>query len=266
MKVLQSTIAVCLLASVAYSADLAESKLGENSISWYTYKANTHLTTESKRSFSHRFEVEGKFTLTSKDDIVAVTKEFSPKSVTSKDGKELLASQPRVDHRKDYSMLLDEEGKLRGKVETPDVDVRENPYTIKEAKLLARVVIAEKRENKEIPNIVNERYLPVYEGLSVRVKNLKMTEKMELIIQLDYRRPSEGTEDPFIEAIQAIDTNGNVLGTGRWNKGTPFDDRGSVYSKFVVPSNQTHQKFRLLIVTKSKNKRETVTLKDIYQK
>ncbi len=149
-------------------------------------------------------------------------------------------------------------------VEVPRQDIIRDATKIKMMKVESEYILAKKRDEAKLPAIVMEDYKDLVDGVSVRITGLDMSNRRELTVRMQYKRPAAGTESAFLEAIYALDTEGKSIGGGRWTEGDPFGKAGTILYRFLLDTDQVHKSFRFVVVTESETKPLTFELRDMF--
>ena len=181
-------------------------------------------------------------------DVIAFTEDLVPARATSDQGASILVSEKS-------SSKSAWEGKFRAmkdygaEVELKDAKLTSNPYRLKDLVVMGQALIAQQRETKTLDAIVEEDKVPVVAGISLRLSSMKISNRREVDLDIEYRR-REGLGAPVLEAVYAIDSQGNTLGGGVWDKAESiFASEIKFKSKFTIPSRAKIDKLKLVFVT-----------------
>ena len=230
----------------------------------------TELEVRSKIDFAgdrrpeHTLSLEGNIKVPEREDAVAVTKELEAVEAVDADGQSVLEAAParRTGSRKREFAPVNE-GKVD--VEVKRLKLTANPYTIRSMRLEAQVVVAKQRDSRRLAAVVTEDMQELVPGLSVRIESIRLTAKRELTAVVRYERSSEDTSGPFLEELWMLGADGTQIAGGRWTKGDPFGEAGSLTAQMGLPGTAEPKYVRLVAVTKSETKTLQFDVRGIFQ-
>ncbi len=210
-----------------------------------------HLGSNQNKS-TYSVEFSGDFKVVKDADVVAVEQSFVPLEAPGAKGNNLYNMNSRKSGAPRYTAVHTRVAQMG----LPRTELLANAFLIDKMRVQAEVVIAKKREEKVFAVRGMEDFERVADGLSIRIRNINMSDKRELTVVVKYTRTEAGTRMPFLEAVYALDTQGKEIGGDRWASGDPFATTGELTYKFYLSGDQTHKSLRLVAVTD--NAAETV--------
>jgi hypothetical protein len=164
-----------------------------------------------------------------------------------------------------YNAVIDQVGQ----VELPRTELPCDASRIGMAVISVETLLAAKREKARLPAVMTEDFKDIGQGISVRLANLKTSDKQdELSADVNYQRPEAGTTAPFIDRIFVVDPDGKDIGGGRWTAavGDPFGKTGTLKIKIKLSGEQAHKFFRFELVTQSEARSLSFEVKKIFKR
>jgi hypothetical protein len=151
-------------------------------------------------------------------------------------------------------------------VELKDVDLAANAHTLEAMVVIGQAVIARQRVPKLFDAIVTEDKTRVISGVNLRLSAMKISDKRDVELEIQYDRPA-GLSGPILEAVYAVDAQGNELGGGRWDK-SPDIFASSIKFKYKFPmeSRAKIDQLKLVFVTVFDVKPYAFTISDVFQR
>ncbi len=239
----------------------------KTSISIQEFKASAELEFVGKKP-KNEYTVEFKslIGLPSKLDLVCVTDELKIASAIDDKKKSLMPT--RSLRRSSSRSSNDDFNAFHGGSADSELKAAElaaNPYRVKEMVISATAILARKRAEVIIDATVEEDFDAIGHSMRVRLSSMKIDRSRVAEISLDYKRP-KGRIAPFLEAVYALDANGNELGGGRWSKGMGiFSDSMQFKGEFAIARTANIDKFKLIILTEYEIYPLEFTIKDVFQ-
>lgn len=263
------------VAGIAWAAAAAKKKpagpqfdAGEYTLIVTALKSDSEVKFSDKPKGEYSISLNGQLEAPEGADAVCARKYLSVKSAKNDRGKRVLKPKKRgragsAAEKYHYNAFHG----LLAKVELKKTDLLANAYTVGTMTVTTDVVIAKKRQEKELPAVVMEEFKQLIPGVRVRITGLTMSPKRELRVNVDYKRSVGGTAGPFLEAVWPLDKTGKVIGGGRWTEGNgPFGKTGRFIGKYKLTSRQVHEAFRFVIVTHYDKKSLTAEIDEVFQK
>jgi hypothetical protein len=195
----------------------------------------------------HYLGFDGLFLPASGVDAVAVSKDVRALRMYDGSGNEMLPLQARS--RTIRERPIDDFGAIdagRGRIGLSKTAVVNVPWSLRSMDVEAVLIAAKRRHEHNVPAAVMEDFADVG-GVELRIDRLNMSADRKLSVSVQYRRAGAGAAGPFVEAIYAVDPEGNELGGGRWSDGTPFKERGKLAFDFPLDRSQFHQTFKFVV-------------------
>ena len=144
--------------------------------------------------------------------------------------------------------LQEDQPRLAG-VELKDVLFDRSPTTIRSLVVETLAVVAEEHESIEIPAIVTDAVVETGAEVTIRLSEMKISRDHEAEIILEFDREA-GIGPPLIEAVYALDEDGDVIGGGRWTGGAEiFESQGEFKTEFMIFEDADVVSLRIVIVT-----------------
>jgi hypothetical protein len=155
---------------------------------------------------------------------------------------------------------------MGAEVELKDVELGANAYTLEEMVVIGQAVIARQRVSKLFDGIVTEDKTRIISGVNLRLSAMKISDKRDVELEIQYDRPA-GLSGPILEAVYAVDAQGNELGGGRWDK-SPDIFASSIRFKYKFPmgSRAKIDQLKLVFVTVFDIKPYAFTISDVFQR
>lgn len=144
--------------------------------------------------------------------------------------------------------------------------LKTNPYTIDKLETQLVVLVAVDRTDKSMTAAVSQTLRELTDGLKARVSSMRINSKRRLTVEMTCLRRHAGPKGPFIEAIQALDADGNSIGEARISKGDPLGQKGSVTAEFAISGKSEPATLVATIVTESKIRKVPFEITGIFQK
>lgn len=232
---------------------------------WFEMSQSSRVDFSQPRKSKHELDMKGYLQAPTGVDAVAVCKEFTVENAwDAKEGNCLLPGSANTRRYKKNSFNSFQESSA--KVEIRNCRFACQPHAITSMTLSTTVVIGKTRDSGVLPAVVMEQSQSIYDGIRVRIKGLKMESRGKLTLNAEYDRGAAGLSGAFIEAIYALDTNGKVIGGGRWTEGDPFGKTGTLTWEHHIEKGQTHKSFKFIICTEYDTKELRFVVKEICQK
>lgn len=243
--------------------DFQDEKL-EFRLQWHEMEIDCDVDFQQPKRSDYKIELKGAIRRPFEIDAVGVCEYVKVVKVLDADGENMLETSKKYEPHKtvDYNAFHDRVAAI----ELKDMYVTANPYTIDKIVAEARIIVGEERKTQRLAAVVMEKPEKVHNDVRLRIRMLKMSEKQVLTLVADYERRKEGTDGPFVEAIYAIDKEGNRIGGGRWVKGTPFGDKGKITYEFQVQKDQTHAEFEFVVCEKHRAHIARFEISDVFGK
>jgi hypothetical protein len=151
-------------------------------------------------------------------------------------------------------------------IELKDVELAANAHTLDEMVVIGQAVIARQRVPKLFDAIVTEDKTRIISGVNLRLSAMKISDKRDVELEIQYDRPA-GLSGPILEAVYAVDAQGNELGGGRWDKSPDiFASRIKFKYKFPMQSRAKIDQLKLVFVTVFDIKPYAYTISDVFQR
>ena len=144
--------------------------------------------------------------------------------------------------------------------------LKANPYTIDKLETELVIVVAVDRIEKSMPAAVSQTLRELTGGLKARVSSMRISSKRELSIELNCLRQFAGPKGAFIEAISAVDADGETIGQARITSGDPLGQKGKVSAEFTLSGKAEPTSLIATIVTESKIRKIPFEITGIFQK
>jgi hypothetical protein len=164
-----------------------------------------------------------------------------------------------------YNAVIDQVGQ----VELPRTELPCEASRIGTAVINVEALLAIKREKVRLPAVMTEDFKEIGQGLSVRIGNIKVSDKQdELSAEVSYQRPEAGAAAAFIDRIFVVDPDGKDIGGGRWTAavGDPFGKTGTLKIKIKLSGEPAHKFFRFETVTQSEARSVSFEVKKIFKR
>lgn len=197
-------------------------------------------------------------------DVIGFTKDLKAVRATGAEGASILKPGKPSNKKpwdEDYSAM----SSVGAEVELKDVELVGNPYTLEEVVIMGQALIAKQRSPKILDAIVEEDKTGIIAGVNLRLSSMKISSKREVEIEILYDRP-KGFGGPILEAVYAIDADGNTLGGGRWDKAEGvFAASIKFKSKFPIASRAKIDRLKLVFVTVYERKPYAFKVNRVFQ-
>ncbi|MCE5279142.1 MAG: hypothetical protein LLG03_14070 [Planctomycetaceae bacterium] len=214
----------------------------------------------------HQIEISATMITPEKEDAVAVGKHLVVLSATNAAGEELLKPSKNMASRtyKPDTFSPVHVKNLAAEVGVDRLDLTAPATGIKTMKVATQIVLAKSRQTKRLAAVVMEEMTEAAPGLAVRIANLRMSAKRELEVTIEYQRGRAGAGFPFIEAVYALDAEGQSLGGGRWTEGDVLGLKGKFTARFPIASDEAHKTLKIVAVTEDQVAPVEFELTDIF--
>ncbi len=238
-------------------------------------RAKVELAERGEREYT--VKLEGRITAAKDEDAIAVTRQLKVLQIIDAEKRNLReltkpatkgfalgrSSGTRPRYRLNTFASF---RKGAAEVEIPQTRLRRDRYTVDTVQLAATVLLAEERQSKKLPAIVMETPTEIVPGIRLRIMTLKMTAERELTVVARFTRPKAGAVGPFLEQVWVLGEDEEVIAHGRWGRGDPFGNTGTLTAELPVPRGKTHKKITFGVCTKYTKKPLTFQVSGIFQK
>lgn len=259
---IRTALVVLLLVGTLSAGDVVGEKAKGPSFQseGYTFAAGTLRTSSdvnmgdpSKSRYNIQFD--GSVEPPANLDVVALRERFDVRTVSNAAGDTMLS----LEGNRSYSSREKYNAVHNGvaQVELNRIDLTADASKIATMTVETEAIIAKKRAEAKLPAVVMEDYQDIGNGVWARISRLDMSRGRELKVTMETRRPGADTRSPFVEAVYALDPQGQELGGGRWTEGGTFATQQTWTAKFKLNGTQTHASFRLVLVIQSEQKHLT---------
>ena len=233
---------------------------------WGVLTTSSKVTLADEMGSEYKLKLDGTVEVPAELDAVAVFKAFSINRMNDAKGGQISVKQsPNADARAydAYSAIH----KQVGVVSLPELKLSQDATRIDTMNMETTLVIALKREEVVIPALVVPDYKQVNPNLQVRVSRMIIdASTKKLTITLEELRPNDGTTDPFVEQVEAIDQANVSIGKSRWWRGNPFTKKGEFVVDFQLAQGQVQKDLKLQIVTQSATQKIAFDVKGIFSR
>jgi len=244
-----------------------ENEFGRWSIDEFGYEPTlvemeSRVEVEGKVAAEHTVEMEGQVLAVESEDAVGVVDELEVVAAEDEDGESILG---QVKRRRSSSRDPDVNAfhALRAASEVDTVELTANPYRIASLRAKATVLFAEDRETIKVSSTPSEDFTDAPGGVRLRVRALRI-DRGNARIEVVFERTA-GLGKPFIEAVAALDRDGEVLGGGRWTEGSPFGDKGDIEAVFSLKGSGIAE-LEVTVVTEHEVRDIELDARHIFQK
>jgi hypothetical protein len=239
----------------------AEFKSEGYTLVWGSLKTSSEVDLGDEKQSKYTLQLDGTLEAPADQDAVCVYKQLRIQTILDDKGAEIaLARKQTLLATNAYYGFHDGVAQ----VELARTELNRDASRIASIACETDILLAKKRITATLPAVVMEEFKDVGAGVSARITNLTMSTNRELTIILSDKRTDGKVTSPFIERIWAVDPVGKDIGGGRWTQGDPFGVAGTWTAKFKISGTQTHQSFRLDVVTESELKTLKLETKDLF--
>lgn len=176
-------------------------------------------------------------------DAVAISDELGAISATDARGKRLLAESTKPsDEFNAFTTTGVAESELR------KAELTANPYLVEEMQVDATVIVASKRQTIDLTAEVMEQAARAPGGMTLRIESMEIQRDGRAKLAIEYTRPNAAGA-AFLERVDMLDDEGEVIGGDRWVKGNPFDDHGTWQSEFTLNRGSKWAQVRCTVLT-----------------
>lgn len=256
---------VCLAPAVAGPDDPPEFEQEEGyTLTVLTYRAGTDIDYDSAE-VTHEVELTCRVSAPDRLDVVCLRQVLTVVEAEDDEGDDIyLPPTRRGRGSTDADYVAFEDGVVE--LELKSAELSRSAFTIQRLVVETEAVIAEERDEFEMPAIVMDDDLETPFDTSVRISEMKIGRDHEANITIEFDRETEPGR-PLPEAVYALDEDGNVLGGGRWTTGTDiFSGRGEFEAEFLVADDADVTTLRLVFLTEYALEPVTFEVVEIFQR
>lgn len=236
------------------------------------YQASTEAKLVRKKDVTHEIELLGYIRPSEDDDIIGFSTTLEPKKALTADGDDILARQGRSG-REEYSAVVPrlDFTNRKGKplemafVEINQCELDQPGAYIEELKVQAVSIVAKDREEEEFPAVVADRFLDVGHNVAIQVTAMEVKGRGVMTVKLDVQR-SGGKRDTIVDALYALNEDGDVIGGGRWINELDIFAKHCEYEMLLILEDEvTITNFKVVLATKYELEPVPIVIEKLYQ-
>ncbi|MEO0475537.1 MAG: hypothetical protein AAF085_06150 [Planctomycetota bacterium] len=236
------------------------------------YQASTEAKLVRKKDVTHEIELLGYIRPSEDDDIIGFSTTLEPKKALTEDGDDILAGQGRSG-REEYSAVVPrlDFTNRKGKplemafVEINQCELDQPGAYIEELEVQAVSIVAKDREEEEFPAVVADRFLDVGHNVAIQVTAMEVKGRGVMTVKLDVKR-SGGKRDTIVDALYALNEDGDVIGGGRWINELDIFAKHCEYEMLLLLEDEvTISNFKVVLATKYELEPVPIVIEKLYQ-